>query len=173
MIRTKLKIRTFGDPCLRKKASTVKKIGPAERMLIESMLYTISQKETDIGLAATQVGIDKQIFVVALPDFPHVFVDPKIIKKEGAEAAEEGCLSFPGLIFTVTRPQKITVEYINENNERCEMECEGFHARVILHESDHLNGKMIIDHASKEELERQKDVIAALEERTKKELKKK
>lgn len=174
MIKTKLKIRTFGDPCLRKKASPVKKMGIAERLLIESMLYTISEKETDIGLAATQVGVDKQIFVVALPDFPHVFIDPKIVKTEGPqEIMEEGCLSLPGLVFKVSRPQKIWVDYTNEINEKCHLECEGFHARVILHESDHLNGKMIIDHASREDVARQKEAIANLEATTKKALKKK
>ncbi|MCX5681945.1 MAG: peptide deformylase [Candidatus Omnitrophica bacterium] len=174
MIKTKLKIRTLGDPCLRKKAAPVKKIGVAERLLIESMLYTISEKETDIGLAATQVGIGKQIFVVALPDFPHVFVDPKVVKTEGPEEVmEEGCLSLPGLIFKVSRPQKIGIDYTNENNEKCHLECEDFHARVILHENDHLNGKMIIDHADQSEIEKQKDAIAKLEIDTKKALKRK
>lgn len=171
MIKTKLKIRTLGDPCLRKKASPVKKIGPAERILIEAMLNTISERETDIGLAASQVGISKRIFVVGLPDFPHVFIDPKILKTEGQEAMDEGCLSLPGIIFKVTRPWKVWIDYLDENNNKCHLECEGFHARVILHETDHLNGKLIIDDADKEEIEKQKDAIAKLETDTKKALK--
>jgi peptide deformylase len=171
MIKTKLKIRTLGDPCLRKKALAVKKVGLAERMLIEAMLNTISERETDIGLAASQVGVSKRIFVVGLQDFPHVFVDPKIIKTEGQEAMDEGCLSLPGLVFNVIRPRKVWVDYIDENNNKCHLECEGFHARVLFHENDHLNGKLIIDHAAKEEIERQKEAIARIEASTKKMLK--
>ena len=163
MIKTKLKIRTLGDPCLRKKALPTKKVGAPERILIEAMLSTISERETDIGLAASQVGISKRIFVVSLPDFPHVFVDPQILKTEGQESMDEGCLSLPGIIFRITRPQKVWVDYIDENNEKCHLECEGFHARVVLHETDHLNGKLIIDGADKEEIEKQKEALAKLE----------
>lgn len=171
MIITKLKIRTFGDPCLRQKSTPVKKVGPAERMLIEAMLATISEKQTDIGLAAPQIGINKQIFVVDLPDFPHVFVDPKIIKAEGREIQEEGCLSFPGITFQVARPKKIWVDYIDENNNSRHLECEGFYARVIAHETDHLNGKLLADHATREEAAQKKDLLTQLELRTKHALK--
>lgn len=171
MIATKLKIRTFGDPCLRKKSAPVKKVGPAERMLIEAMLNTISEKETDIGLAAPQIGINKQIFVVDLPDFPHVFVDPKITRTEGKETLEEGCLSFPGITFQVSRPKKIWVDYLDEHNNAHHLECEGFYARVISHETDHLNGKLLVDHAVKEEAVRKQDLLAQLESDTKKSLK--
>jgi peptide deformylase len=172
MIKTKLKIRTFGDPCLRKKSTPVKKIGAPERMLIEAMLSTIADKETDIGLAASQVGVNKQIFVVDLPDFPRVFVDLKITKTEGHETMEEGCLSFPGITFKITRPQKIWIDYLDEHNNHCHLFCEGFHARVILHENDHVHGRLIVDHADKEEALKQKEALANLEEQTKKILKK-
>jgi len=171
MIKTKLKIRKFGDPCLRKKATPVVKVGAPERMLIEAMLNTIAEKETDIGLAATQVGVNKQIFVVDLADFPRVFVDAKVTKTEGAETAEEGCLSFPGITFKVDRPCKVWVDYLDIDNKKCHLVCEGFYARVILHESDHLKGKLIIDHANKEDIAKHKEALATLEEQTKKILK--
>lgn len=171
MIKTKLKIRTFGDPCLRKKSTPVKEVGAPERMLIDAMLFTISEKETDIGLAASQVGINKQIFVVDLPDFPHVFINLKIIKIQGKEAVEEGCLSFPGIAFKVTRPKKIWVEYLDQDNKKCHLTCEGLYARVILHENDHVHGKLIVDYAQKADLLKQKEALASLEEETKKALK--
>ncbi len=171
MIKTRLKIRTFGDPCLRKKSTPVKVVGAPERMLIEAMFDTIAQKETEIGLAASQIGINKQIFVVDLPDFPHVFVDLKVIRTQGREAMEEGCLSFPGIVFKVTRPRKIWVEYLDEDNKKCQLTCEGLQARVILHENDHVHGKLIVDYAHKSEIAKQKEALVALEESTKKALK--
>ncbi|HOD12677.1 MAG TPA: peptide deformylase [Candidatus Omnitrophota bacterium] len=171
MITTKLKIRTFGDPCLRQRSACVKKVGPAERMLIEAMLATIGEKETDIGLAAPQIGINKQIFVVDLPDFPHVFVDPKITRTEGKETMEEGCLSFPGIAFKVTRPRKIWLDYLDEYNNPRHLECEGFYARVVLHETDHLNGKLLVDHATRKEAEEKKDLLGQLENKTREALK--
>ncbi|MDP8264994.1 MAG: peptide deformylase [Candidatus Aceula lacicola] len=171
MIKTKLKIRKYGDPCLRKKSESVKKIGPAERMLIDAMLNTILDKETEIGLAAPQIGINKKIFIVDLPEFPRVFVDPKILKKEGQTTMEEGCLSFPGFSFEVKRPKRIVVEYLNEQNKKCRIECEDFLARVILHETDHLNGVLIVDYVSEEERMQNQKALDALAEKTKKELK--
>ena len=171
MIKTKLKIRTYGDPCLRRKSQSVKKIGPAERMLINVMLNAILDKETEIGLAAPQIGINKQIFVVDLPEFPRVFVDPKIFKKEGQVSMEEGCLSFPGFSFEIKRPKRIVVEYLNEKNKKCRMECEDFFARVILHETDHLNGVLFVDRASEEERAQHQRALDDLVKKTKKELK--
>ena len=171
MIKTKLKIRTYGDPCLRKKSDSVKKVGLAERMLIEAMMNTIKDNETEIGLAAPQVGINKQIFIVDIPDFPRIFVDPKITGLEGQEIMEEGCLSFSGISFNVKRPKKIVVEYLNEDNKKCRLRCEDFFARVILHETDHLNGKLIVDHASQDEKKRKKQALEELLKKTKQELK--
>jgi peptide deformylase len=162
MIKTTLKIRTYGDPCLRIKAEPVDQVGPAELMLIQAMIYTISQKETDIGLAAPQVGISQQIFVIDLGEGPMVFVNPKISHCEGQEEMEEGCLSFPGLSFNVNRPKKIVVDYIDEHNESRRLECDGFLTRVILHEHDHLHGKLIIDYASEKEKQQQSAQIDQL-----------
>ena len=171
MIKTRLKIRTYDDPCLRKKSSPVQSVGAAEIMLIQAMIDTISQKENEIGLAAPQIGINKQIFVIDLGDGPAVFINPKILKKQGKEVMEEGCLSFPGLSFTIERAKRIVVDYINVDNEPCRLECEDFLARVILHEHDHLHGKMIIDYGSKKEKEEQKEIIDNLVEKTRQDLK--
>ena len=145
MIRGKLKIRIYGDPCLRKKSEILKEVGPSERMLIAAMLDTMYESK-GVGLAAPQVGINQQIFVADVGDGPVVVVNPKILKKSGAIKQEEGCLSIPGITVDVKRPGKIVVQYLDENSRLVERELNNILARVFQHESDHLNGKLIIDY---------------------------
>jgi peptide deformylase len=146
MLRSKLKIRIYGDPCLRVKSDSVKDIGPAERMLIEAMLETMYEQK-GVGLAAPQVGVNQQIFVADAGEGPMVVINPKIIKKSGSATQEEGCLSIPGVVVNVRRPQKIVVQFQDINNKTVERELTDLLARVFQHESDHLNGKLITDYA--------------------------
>jgi len=146
MTGTKLKIRIYGDPCLRKKSQKVREVGPAERLLINSMVETMHENN-GIGLAAPQVGINQQIFVLDIGDGPEAVINPRVIKKWGGIKMEEGCLSIPGVVVTVKRPEEILVQYMDENNKMVERECADLLARVILHETDHLNGKLIVDYA--------------------------
>ena len=147
MITTKLKIRIYGDPCLRKKSLLVKKVGSSERMLIASMIETMHDHK-GVGLAAPQVGINEQIFVADIGEGPMAIINPKISKLRGSEIMEEGCLSIPGVLVNMKRPAKIFVSYTDENNNKIEREFDGLLARVIQHETDHLRGKLIIDYAS-------------------------
>ena len=147
MITTKLKIRLYGDPILRRKASLVKAVGPAERMLIAAMMETMVEHK-GIGLAAPQVGISEQILVADIGEGPMVVVNPQILQRSGSQLKEEGCLSIPGVMVNVKRPKKIRVRYLNEDNKMMEQEFSDLLARVILHETDHLKGKLIIDYAS-------------------------
>ena len=147
MIITKLKVRVYGDPILRQKAVEVKEVGPAERILIASMIETMYGHK-GIGLAAPQVGVSEQIFVADIGDGPVIVVNPKIIARGGQEVREEGCLSIPGIVLNVKRPKKIRVRYLNEDNQTIERDYSDLLARVILHETDHLKGKLIIDYAS-------------------------
>ena len=147
MIITKLKVRLYGDPILRQKAVEVKEVGPAERILIASMIETMHGHK-GIGLAAPQVGVSEQIFVADIGDGPVIVVNPKIIARGGQEVREEGCLSIPGIVLNVKRPKKIRVRYLNEDNQTIERDYADLLARVILHETDHLKGKLIIDYAS-------------------------
>ncbi len=142
-----LKIRLYGDSCLRRKSKSVKEIGPSERMLINAMMMTMRENK-GIGLAAPQVGINEQIFVVDVGDGPFAVINPRILKQKGRETMEEGCLSLPGINVKVKRAKKILVSFLDENNQRVEKPFEGLLARVILHETDHLRGKLIIDHVS-------------------------
>ena len=111
MITTKLKIRLYGDACLRKKSVSVKSVGPGERMLIKAMLETMYEHK-GIGLAAPQVGINEQILVIDVGDGPFAVINPQIIKRSGSTKMEEGCLSIPGVVVNIKRPQKIIVQYL-------------------------------------------------------------
>ncbi len=141
-----LKIRLYGDSCLRKKSTLVKEVGPSERMLIQSMLETMYQYK-GIGLAAPQVGINQRILVVDIGQGPVVMINPQIIKKEGSGVLEEGCLSIPGITVKIKRPQKIFVKFLDEFNTPRESNFIDLWARAITHEIDHLNGKLIVDYA--------------------------
>ena len=142
-----LKIRYYGDPCLHKKSIPVREVGPAERMLIASMIETMHEAK-GIGLAAAQVGINQRIFVVDIGQGPVVIINPEIIRKSGSAVMEEGCLSIPGVTLNIKRAQKIAVKYWDANNRKVERIYEDLMARVIQHETDHLNGKLIVDHMS-------------------------
>ncbi len=141
-----LTVRIYGDPCLREKCAPVEHVGPAERMLVESMLKTMYAHQ-GVGLAAPQVGVSEQIFVTDSGEGPMAFINPKITKKEGAQVMEEGCLSIPGVQVNVKRARHITVKYIDENGRARERLFSDLPARVILHETDHLHGKLIVDYA--------------------------
>jgi peptide deformylase len=142
-----LKIRLYGDPCLRKNSSIVKDLGSSEQLLIKSMLATMYEAK-GVGLAAPQVGINQRIFVADIGDGPMVFINPQVVKKSGSGRLEEGCLSVPGVNVPVKRAQKILVRFVNEDNQKKEKHFEGLFARVIQHETDHLNGKLIVDYAN-------------------------
>ncbi len=157
-----LKVRIYGDPCLRKKCVPVKKIGPSERMVINAMIETMHQAK-GVGLAAPQVGISQRFFVLDIGDGPMVIINPEIIKKTGSSVFEEGCLSVPENTFMIERPEEITVRYMDENNQEMKLACDGLLARVIQHETDHLEGVLIVDYASDEEKAKFKEQFGILE----------
>lgn len=162
-----LKIRLYGDPCLRKKSKPIDEVGPGERMLIKSMIATMIEAK-GVGLAAPQVGINQCLFVMDVGDGPLAIINPKITKKLGADVLEEGCLSIPEVTIDIERPQQITVKYLDENGKAMEMTCDELKARIIQHETDHLNGKLIVDYASADEKAEFKNQLKTLEENHKK-----
>ena len=158
---TPLNLRLYGDPCLRKKSTPVKSVKTGERMLIQSMIATM-HKHKGIGLAAPQVGINEQIFVVDVGQGPFAVINPRILKRKGNAILEEGCLSVPGVLVHVKRPQTIVVQYLDENNNVVEREYTDLLARVFQHETDHLNGRLILDYArwgEKRKIRKQLDKI--------------
>jgi peptide deformylase len=165
-----LKIRLYGDPCLRARSKPVKQVGPVERMLIAAMFETVNVNK-GVGLAAPQVGINEQIFVVNTGKEILTVVNPKILKSMGSEVMqegclsipcppddvkrsktsgyavmEEGCLSIPHLLVDVRRPKTVWVEFIDGENRRLQAQLNGLLARVFQHEYDHLQGKLILDY---------------------------
>ncbi len=107
-------LRLEGDPILRKTSREVKEITPKVRELIDDMLETMYEKE-GVGLAAPQVGILKRVVVIDIGDGPLVMINPMIVREEGTQTGDEGCLSVPGKAGQVTRPNEVTVHFMDEN----------------------------------------------------------
>jgi len=147
MVFGPLKIRLYGDPCLESKSKAVKQVGPVERMLISAMFETVIASK-GVGLAAPQVGINEQIFVVDTGKEVFAAINPKILKSTGTEVMEEGCLSLPRVLVDIKRAKNIWVEFTDEENRQVRAQLNGLVARVFLHEFDHLQGKLILDHLS-------------------------
>lgn len=166
MMVPKLKVRVYDDPCLRAKSDPVKEIGPGERMLIRAMLEAMHEQK-GIGLAAPQVGVNRQIFVADIGEGPIAVINPQIVKSSGAVVMEEGCLSLPGIHVNVKRARKILVKYVNEQGQKIEREFTELLARVFQHESDHLRGKLIIDYVDRKEKEILKPLLDELTARPK------
>jgi peptide deformylase len=145
-----LKIHYLGERALRQPAKRVAKVDQSIRQLAQQMLQTMYSSD-GIGLAAPQVGINKQIIVIDCePDNPEnpplVLINPTI-KRFGRALcdAQEGCLSIPGVYLDVTRPEEVEVAYKDENGRPQTLKANGLLARAIQHEMDHLNGVMFVD----------------------------
>jgi peptide deformylase len=140
-------IRKYGDELLRKKSRTVDEVTDRIKVLIKDMIETMYDAQ-GAGLAAPQVGILKRIFVVDILDGKgaRVFINPEFIEKEGSQKDVEGCLSVPGRQGEVDRPNKVKIKALNENGEEFVLEAEGYLARAICHEYDHLEGILFVDY---------------------------
>jgi len=161
MPETKLKVNILGDPVLRKKAKPVKKVTAEHREILNSMAESMYE-HSGIGLAAPQVGISVQLIVVDIGEGIHKLVNPKIVKRQGRQAIQEGCLSVPGVCIKVKRSKQVWVEALDENNCALKLEAKDLFACVLQHEIDHLEGKLIIDYTSLLGKLRIKRKIAAL-----------
>lgn len=140
-------IRINGDDVLRKKCKVVTEITPRTLKLIKDMADTMYDAD-GVGLAAPQVGILQRIFVIdVFDDYGlRVFINPEILEVSGTQLGEEGCLSVPGEAAEVERPNYVKVKALNEKGEEFTLEATELLARAILHENDHLNGKLFIDY---------------------------
>jgi peptide deformylase len=141
-------IKVYPATVLRQRAKEVEKIDSAVRSLIDRMTDIMYQAD-GVGLAAPQVGQSKRVIVIDVGEGPFSLVNPEIVEREEENASvEEGCLSLPGIRIDVTRPKAITVRGVDETGQTVVKTVEGLWARAFQHEIDHLNGVMIIDHAS-------------------------
>ena len=137
-------IRIIGDEVLRKQCKEVTEMTSRIKGLIHDMFDTMYEAN-GVGLAAPQVGILKQIVVIDCGDAPYVLINPKIIETAGEQTGDEGCLSVPGKVGVVTRPDYVKVQALDENMKPYELEGTGLLARAICHECDHLFGKLYVD----------------------------
>jgi len=145
-----LEILHFPDPRLRNMAKPVEAVDDSIRGLVDDMFETMYQAP-GIGLAATQVNVDKRVLVIDITeekDQPLCFINPEILDREGKEQMEEGCLSVPGIFDKVTRADRIRVRALDRDGKEFEMEADGLLAVCIQHEIDHLDGKLFVDYLS-------------------------
>lgn len=141
-----MKILHLGDDILRQKSEPVTEVNEELLETIEEMFITM-ENGNGVGLAAPQVGILKRFFVIVADDeIRRVFINPQIIATSTEMCDyEEGCLSIPNVWETITRPAKVTVQALNERGRPFTLEADGFLARIIQHEYDHLEGTLYID----------------------------
>lgn len=142
-----LEIKKYPDPVLRKKSKPVKVVELAEQKLFNDMVATM-HKMRGVGLAAPQIGIVRRLIVVDIGAGIIKLANPEIVECSGREPMEEGCLSVPGTTVEITRASKIVVKGLNVKSKPVSLNAEGLLARVIQHEIDHLDGKLILDHAA-------------------------
>ena len=154
-----LPIYIYGQPVLRKVAEDITPDYPELKTLITNMWETLADSE-GIGLAAPQVGLDIRLVVIDLDplsedlpeykDFRQVYINAHIVEYDetNTDASEEGCLSLPAIHEKVIRPTRIRVQWMDENFQAHDEWIEGYLARVMQHEFDHLDGKMFIDRIS-------------------------
>lgn len=140
----------YPDPRLRQKAVAVEEITPEIHALVEDMAETM-YAAPGVGLAATQIGQLQRIFLIDIasedePSDLRVFINPQIVRKEGTQCFEEGCLSFPGVSEEIKRAEKVTVRALDRDGKSFEVEADGLLAVAIQHEHDHLEGVLMIDY---------------------------
>ncbi|MBI4358879.1 MAG: peptide deformylase [Candidatus Omnitrophica bacterium] len=144
-----LKVVEYPDALLSKKAKLIEKITLKELRLIEDMIETMFKKE-GVGIAAPQVGVSKRIIVIspnARRGEERVLINPEILEssEENGMVSEEGCLSLPGISCEVARAKKVKYQAVDLNGVKRVEVAHDFPARVLQHEIDHLNGRLIVD----------------------------
>ena len=156
-----LPIRIFGDPVLRQPARDVVEFDERLRRLADDMLETM-RSVPGVGLAANQVGVLKRLFTWEVEEEHGAVVNPVLEDaSEEVVEADEGCLSFPGLFYPLGRPFGVRITYRDLDGESRTRSVDGLLARVFLHEMDHLNGVLFIDHLARHD---RKDALKRMRE---------
>ena len=139
-------IRKDGDEILRKRSREVEQIDDKIRELLDDMLETM-HAANGVGISAVQVGILKRLVVIDIYDGnkPLKLVNPVIVKTKGKQEVEEGCLSFPNEFGKVVRPMEVTVKAKDENGKDITIKGKELLAQALVHELDHLDGKLFVD----------------------------
>lgn len=147
---TRLTILEYPDPRLRTRAAPVGAVDAAVRTLVDDMFETMYASK-GIGLAATQVNVHRRVLVTDVSEDrsdPRVFINPEVLARDEIGTMQEGCLSVPGFFEDVQRAQKIRVRALDRDGRSFEADAGGLLAVCILHEIDHLDGKLFVDYLS-------------------------
>lgn len=145
-----LPIRVYGDPVLHQPTLEVERFDDALAALADRMLETM-YAAPGVGLAANQVGVRQRIFVYDKGDGPHVVVNPRIVETSGEWTYEEGCLSVPGLSWPIVRPNRVHLVGADLAGSPIELEVEEYEARILQHETDHLDGVVLVERLTDEQ----------------------
>ncbi len=143
-------IRTYGDPVLTSVAEDVQNIDGKIIRLTQAMLQAM-YKAPGLGLAAPQIGVQKQIFVYDIDGEPITLINPKIVESRGEWVYDEGCLSIPGLYVEMLRPKEVLLEAVDLSGNTIQVEADELLARLFQHELDHLNGVLMFDRMTTEQ----------------------
>jgi len=143
-------ILVYGDPLLEATNAPVERFDAELQRLVDELFET-GWRAPGLGLAAPQIGVNLRLATVDLsvgkdPDQKIVLANPEIIETSGQISLEEGCLSFPGLFTTITRPRELVVRAQDVDGAICEIEASGLLAQAICHEVDHLDGRLLVHH---------------------------
>ena len=145
-------VRVYGDPALRTKAKPITEFDGSLLELVTDLYQTMTAYN-GVGLAANQVGVVQRVLVIDLPIDDETrarfaLVNPELSERTGTETGEEGCLSIPGIYEDVKRAKTLRVRGLNEHGKPLDFVAEGFLARAIQHEVDHLDGVLFVDRLS-------------------------
>lgn len=144
-----MEILQYPDDRLRIKTKAVDEVTP-ELIAIAYDMYKVMREANGIGLAATQVGLDISLIVLEDSGSPLIFFNPTILhRSKDLIYAAEGCLSFKDVFRIIKRPAEVTVKFRNEHNKMRYALLKGIQARALIHEVDHLHGKLMIDYEEK------------------------
>lgn len=157
-------IRKIGDPVLRKTAAEVKDIDGKLAKLCDTMFHMMYEAP-GIGLAATQIGVDKRLFVYDVGEEeldPKVLINPVIAESRGEWDYDEGCLSIPGVSLHIVRPKEVHITGVDLNGNDVSIEADELLARLFQHELDHLDGVLMLDRLDPDE---RKNVMREMREK--------
>lgn len=147
-----LKVVKYGDPVLTKEGAAITEFNGELAQLVDDMFETMYD-ERGVGLAAPQIGESIKLFVMDCsggqdPARRIAFINPQIVETREVQVGEEGCLSFPGISFEVERPRIVTATALDIHGKEFTLEFEDLEARCVLHETDHLHGRVFLEYLS-------------------------
>lgn len=141
-------IHHFGDPTLIRSNPPVEDVDQYKEYF--SDMYKCMKTHNGVGIAAPQVGINAQFFMYSFEKVSRVIRNPVLVEHEGSVVDYEGCLSIPGFTFPIQRYEKVIVDYLDPKGALATIEADGWHARILQHEMDHLNGILICHKLNRE-----------------------